>query len=155
MSQPTVRVKWLWCVLLCMPLQRGSDELHNEIEKAIVGEAERGGAVVDPLEATTVEDRWVVYDVDSIEGNRLASGGVDVTFHVSLIGNGVESLMSNSNFTNRKILKSDDEINTTITFGDQLWYVLMGEYNFNYTVRPVEPLQMNGKIKVFDAKRVE
>jgi hypothetical protein len=138
-----------------MPLQRGSDELHNEIEKAIVGEVEGGGAVVDPIDATTVEDQWVAYDVDSIEGNRLSSGGVDVTFHVSLVGGGVESLISNSNFTNRKILKSDDEINTTITFGDQLWYVLMGEYNFNYTVRPEEPLRMDGEIKVFDAERVE
>jgi len=155
MKQPTVRVKWLWCVLLCMPKETGADKLHNEIGKAIVGEVEGGNAVVDPIDATTVEDQWVVYDVNSIEGNRLASGGVDVTFHVSLIGNGVESLMSNSDFTNRKILKSDDEINTTITFDEQLWYVLMGEYNFNYAVRREEPLQMNGEIKVFDAERVE
>jgi alkyl sulfatase BDS1-like metallo-beta-lactamase superfamily hydrolase len=139
-----------------MPKERGANGLFEAIGRELSdGVDSLDYKEENPLEIITIEDKCVVYDVDSIEINKLAGGDTDVTFHVSLIGNAVESLVNNSNFNNRKILKADDGINTTITFGDQVWYVLMGEYNFNYSVEPKEPLQMNGEIRVFDAKRVE
>jgi len=122
-----------------MPLQRGSGELYSEIESFLFDEIKDHDEGFNPLEQITVEDEYVVYGVNSISGRRMHTTDIDVAFDVSLVGNEVSAL---TEIGGRKILKPDDGINTTITFGEQLWYVLMGEYNFNHTVDHKEPLEM-------------